>query len=311
MPAGRFFSSVRIDSTNGCALALLGLPDDTGVALNNGRPGAKEGPAAFRAALARYGTTHDAGARAALDVGVYDAGDVVPVSTDDAGGDPVEAMHRTHERVTEALFAIHKLGMLPVCVGGGHDLTFPAVRALSQALGKAVAGVNVDAHLDVRETPGSGMPYHAAIEGGHIDASRFVEYGVARFANSRAHCEWLEHRFAHIVTIDRVLDGSFTPEMALAHAFDPRTDEDEDHEGFVSIDLDAIDGAHALGVSAVNPCGMGANTACACAELAGAHQAVRHFDLMELSPRHDDGRTARIAALLFLHFIAGYTRRNG
>ena len=51
MPAGRFAGTIRHDSPDGCAIALLGLPDDTGVGLNNGRPGAKDGPAAFRAAL--------------------------------------------------------------------------------------------------------------------------------------------------------------------------------------------------------------------------------------------------------------------
>lgn len=310
MPAGRFFSTVRNDSTDGCALALLGLPDDTGVALNNGRPGAKEGPTAFRAALARYGTTHDAALERSLAVGVYDAGDIVPVRTDEADGDPVQAMHRTHERVTEALFAVHKLGLTPVCIGGGHDLTFPAVRALSQSLGKGVSGINVDAHLDVRETPGSGMPYHAGIEGGFIDASRFVEYGIGRFANTAAHCEWLLSRFGHIVTIDQVRTQSRTPAQAFELAFDPRSEEDASHEGFVSIDLDAIDGAHVVGVSAVNPCGIDVHTACQCAERAGQHPAVRHFDLMELSPRHDDGRTARIAALLFLHFVSGFAERS-
>ena len=35
-----------------CRVALVGLPDDTGVELNNGRTGASKGPAAFRAALA-------------------------------------------------------------------------------------------------------------------------------------------------------------------------------------------------------------------------------------------------------------------
>ena len=44
----------------GSRVALVGLPDDTGVELNNGRTGASKGPAAFRAALARYGQHVDA-----------------------------------------------------------------------------------------------------------------------------------------------------------------------------------------------------------------------------------------------------------
>ncbi|GAB4554078.1 MAG: formimidoylglutamase [Phycisphaerales bacterium] len=310
MTVGKFAGTIRHDSDDGCAIALVGLPDDTGVALNNGRPGAQRGPAAFRAALASYGNPWDARDAAELPPVVYDAGDVVPVTTDEAGGDPVQALHATHERITEALFAVHKRGLMPVCVGGGHDLTYPCVRALSQHLGAGVAGVNVDAHLDVRETDGSGMPFRAGIENGFIDATRFIEFGVARFGNSRAHCEWLQSRFAEIVTVDRAVSGDSTPASAMAFAFDGRTQGDEPAGGFVSIDLDAIDGAMSVGVSAVNPNGLTVQHCCEFAERAGAHPGVRHFDIMELNPRHDDGRTARIAALLFLHFVAGYRTRR-
>ena len=314
MTVGKYAGTIRHDSADGCAIALVGLPDDTGVGLNNGRPGAKGGPAAFRQALASYGTAVDARNSAELPPIVYDAGDVVPVTTEEASGDPVRAMHETHTRVTEALFAIHKRGLLPVCIGGGHDLTYPSVRALSQHLGRGVGGVNVDAHLDVRETDGSGMPYRAGIEGGYIDATRFIEFGIARFGNSRAHCEWLLSRFGEIVTVDKVVSSEATPAWAMEFAFDARTDGEQGdegaHLGFVSIDLDAIDGAMSVGVSAVNPNGLTVQHCCEIAERAGAHQAVRHFDLMELNPLADDGRTARIAALLFLHFITGYRSRT-
>jgi formiminoglutamase len=309
MAAGRFAATIAYDDPDRCAIALLGLPDDIGVSLNNGRPGAAHAPAAFREALAKYGTTFDAAAERELPPLVYDAGDIVPASTDDFDNDPVAAMNETHDRVTEAVFAIHKRGLLPVCIGGGHDLTFPSVRALSQHLGRAVAGVNVDAHLDVRDTPGSGMPYRALIEGGFVDATRFVEYGIGRFATARAHVEWLASRFAEIVTIDRARTPECAPQYPMEFAFDARDDGHEHEPGFVSIDLDAIDGSAAPGVSAVNPDGLSVMTTCEIARRAGAHPAVRHFDIMELNPKHDDGRTARIAALVFLHFVAGYAER--
>jgi formiminoglutamase/guanidinobutyrase len=46
------------------------------------------------------------------------------------------------------------------------------------------------------------------------------------------------------------------------------------------------------------------------ARAAGRHPAVRHFDVMELCPVHDEGdRTARLAALLVLAFLAGLAER--
>jgi arginase family enzyme len=59
---------------------------------------------------------------------------------------------------------------------------------------------------------------------------------------------------------------------------------------------------------------MGLSVECAArfAEEAGRRAEVRHFDIMELSPPHDvDGRTARVAALLFMQFVAGFAERGG
>ncbi|MBL0922397.1 MAG: formimidoylglutamase [Phycisphaerales bacterium] len=312
---GRFASSISRDPT-GRRIALLGLPDEVGVRLNRGRPGAADGPRAFRAALSAFGTTYDGAEGRDLGGVVFDAGNVVPASAPDGRG-MLEAMRETHRRVTEAARALHDLGLIVACVGGGHDLTFPAVRALSESVGSPVGGVNIDPHLDVRDPdtePGSGIPFRALISGGFVDAERFVEFGAGRFANSREHTEWLADRGATVIGIDKALaHGS-----ALRLAFE-RISRSAAHEPtFVSLDLDAIDSSQAPGVSAPCPMGLSVQEAARIARMAGEHASVRHFDLMELSPPHDDpppsaapyGRTARVAAFLFLTFVAGVLERR-
>lgn len=312
---GRFAASLAAAPRQTARIALLGLPDDLGVRLNGGRPGAALGPAAFRAALARYGSSYDAAAAGALPADlVWDAGDILPAS----GSDP-HALSETHTRVTAALSALHRLGLVPVCIGGGHDLTFPAIRALAQHLPREtgappiLGGINLDAHLDVRPEPGSGMPFRALIEGGHLDPQRFVTFGAGRFANSADHSRYLLVRRAIIIEVTHALARP----SSLQGAFEIM---ESAPAGFVSIDLDGIDGSQAPGVSAVNPMGLPVSLACEAAALAGRSTRVRHFDLMELSPPHDDppwnpadspspGRTARLAALLFLHFVAGFAGR--
>ena len=79
---------------------------------------------------------------------------------------------------------------------------------------------------------------------------------------------------------------------------------------FVSFDLDVLDAAHAPGVSAPNPAGWTVRRAEAWVRAGGADRRVRCFDLMELNPAHDsEGRTARVAAHLFLTFLAGFADR--
>lgn len=295
--AGRFAAMIRRDAPVNCRVAIVGLPDDLGVRMNNGRAGAAGGPAAFRAALARFGSAYDADTRSELPH-VFDAGDITP-----AKGEGEAALFDTHRRVTNVLLAVHQAGLLPVCIGGGHDLSFPAVRALAAHTGSAVGGVNIDPHLDVRETPGSGMPFRALIEGGQVEAARFSVLGVGRFANARAHTEWLASRGGTMVPIANLTDDP--PALlrsALARA---------GHRAFVSFDMDSLDASAAPGVSAPNPAGLNTHAAATMCEAAGADQRVGHFDIMELCPPHDaDGRTARAAALLFLSFLAGFSRRD-
>ena len=302
--AGRFAATIRTAAPDGCRVALLGLPDDTGIALNHGRSGAAEGPGAFRAALAAFGTTWDGLAGRALNVPIFDAGDVNP-----APGGNEAALMETHARVAAAAAALHERGLVVACVGGGHDLTLPTVATLAKATGGPVGGINLDAHTDVRETVGSGMPFRRLIETGALDPRRFVEAGLSRFANAREHVEWLSSRGATLVPVEEVLELGVLARNWLDAALsgpDPKK-----ATAFVSIDLDGLDGAEVPGVSAVNPMGVPIPGACHLAEAAGAESRVRHFDVMELSPPNDpSGRSARVAALLFLSFIAGFTTRQ-
>lgn len=275
--AGRFAATISTESPDGCAIALLGLPDDTGVRMNNGRTGAAGGPKAFRAALARYG---------AADPGcgplprVFDAGDVMPTGS----------LEKTHERVTEATAALLDRGLFPIAIGGGHDLTFPFVRAVAARHPK-IAGLYFDAHLDVRETIGSGMAFRRLVEDCGVSALHL--HGYRPLVNSREHLAWFRDH-----------GGRTQPENA-------RVGLPKAKNLFVSFDLDVLDAAHAPGVSALNPAGWPVRTAEAWVLACGADPRVRCFDLMELNPAYDsDARTARVAAHLFLTFLQGFAQRK-
>ncbi len=275
-PASRLAHRIRVTDPEGCQVALLGLPDDLGVRLNGGRPGAAGGPRAFREALARYG----AGAPGSIQwPQIYDAGDVVPGSS----------LTETHTRVTRAAERLLELGLLPVGVGGGHDLTFPLVRALAQRKQEPLTGIYLDAHLDVREEDGSGMPFRRLVEECGVRALHVR--GLDPFSNSREHLNWFRSH------------GGRTSGFGAA-------DEWPDGPLFVSLDLDVLDQSVAPGVSAGNPAGWRVQEAEAWARAAGAHPGVGSFDLMELSPPWDEGgRTARVAARLFLAFLQGVEAR--
>jgi arginase family enzyme len=266
------------------------LPDDLGVRLNGGRPGAAEGPTAFRAALARYGVAEPAGFAWP---GFFDAGDVVP-----AEGDSEASLHETHRRVTEAAAAIHDAGLFPIAIGGGHDLTYPFVRAAvvhvrRQRPQATFGGVYFDAHLDVRESAGSGMPFRRLMEDCRVGPLNCV--GASALVNSGEHAAYFESKGGAI-------NGK---PLKAGAAPPPRTD-----AGFVSLDMDAFDQAYAPGVSAMNPAGLTPLQVSGALAQLGASREIVCFDVMELSPPHDEqGRTARLAAHMVLSFLAGFARR--
>ncbi|MEO0511909.1 MAG: formimidoylglutamase [Planctomycetota bacterium] len=254
-------------------VVFFGAPDDLGVRLNGGRPGAARGPAAFRDALARYGS-----AEATAWPTLYDAGDI----------EPAGELEETHGRVAERAASVLRAGHFCVMIGGGHDLTLPFVRAVIEERGP-LAGVYFDAHLDVREETGSGMPFRRLIE--DCGVSSLVVHGLDPRVNAREHADYFESQGGRIASSD----------LAEPWPEGPK---------FVSFDLDVIDQAHAPGVSAQNPAGWTGREAVVWAERAGRDPSVACFDIMELSPPYDEGgRTARFAAAVFVSFCRGFAAR--
>lgn len=299
----RFAATIRRDGPAGCTVGLLGLPDDTGVRLNRGRPGAARGPAAFRAALARFGAREPA-ADGELPR-VFDAGDVRPGRT----------LDETHARVTAATTALLDAGLFPIAIGGGHDLTFPFVRAVAARFPRPV-GLCFDAHLDVRDTPGSGMAFRRLIEDCGVPALHLI--GFQPLVNSPEHLAWFRAQGGRLCAPNARPPGAGANLLATPRR-GPRARSVAGQSArtgrtppiFVSFDLDVLDAAHAPGVSAPNPAGLTVREATVWVHACGASPCVRSFDLMELNPAFDpEGRTARVTAHLMLTFLHGFSQRQ-
>jgi formiminoglutamase len=189
--------------------------------------------------------------------------------------------------------ALFDAGLFPIGIGGGHDLTFPFVRAAVKHRGVS-AGVYFDAHTDVRETPGSGMAFRRLIEDCGI--RKLHLHGSDPYANSAEHVGWLRSHGG--------MDLEKRDSTSAAYSL-PRGDL------FASFDLDVLDASQAPGVSATNPAGWSAQELSAFASSLAREPRVRCMDIMELNPIHDEGgRTARLAARLFLTMLRGFAERK-
>jgi formiminoglutamase len=215
--------------------AIIGLPDDRGVALNGGRPGAAEGPNAIRKWLYRLVPPRH--------LALADLGDLG--MTDD-----LDADHRTAtSAIAAALGHADKVAVL----GGGHDWGYCPIAALMQG---GIAGfVNFDAHLDVRASKvhHSGTSYWRALESG-INGENAFWYGVQMAATAAAHRQYVEAHGGLISwadSLDPEADGFLTSTDARFGEFAEGCDYLD-----VSLDMDVFSSASAPGVSAPQPLGL-------------------------------------------------------
>lgn len=279
-------------------VVLVGVPQDIGVRLNGGRPGAAAGPDAIRSRLYRL-AAWDAERETRIEPGfLLDAGDIV--CSDD--------LEEVHERLATITNTIITAGKVPVILGGGHDITYGAFCGVHRELGK-LGAFNFDAHLDVRPADrgrNSGTSFRMLIEEKKIDIERFVEFGIQPFANAVAHAEWFRGQGGTIRTLETIrrmgLDDALSGTLAVASA--------KKQPYYATIDLDAVRAADAPGVSAPSPDGFTAGDLMTVARALGDDRLCVAMDVAEMNPEYDrDEATARLAAHAVARFVSGVARR--
>ncbi len=275
---------------------LVGVPQDIGVRRNNGRPGAAAAPDAIRTMLYRL-TPYNLDDRNSIPDGfLFDAGNI------DCSGE-LEDIHARLEIVVQEICAA---GMIPVVLGGGHDITYAAASGAFAVHGP-LGLFNFDAHLDVRPAipqRNSGTSFRMLIEEEKVVPQHLVEFGIQPFANAQQHVEWLEERGGKIQTLDAVRRSGI--ESALNTAMQIGTSGKGPLYG--TLDIDGVCGADAPGVSAVSPDGFRATDLLASAQALGQNPNCIALDLVEVNPAYDvDNRTAKLAAHAIIRFL--YSKR--
>lgn len=282
---------VKSDSAPGAA--LIGFASDAGVARNQGRVGATEGPRALRKALAPLAWHRSAP--------VFDAGDVSCHGNDD--------LEAAQQRLAERVAALMAHGHLPLVLGGGHEVAFGSWSGLArhfEAQGEAqsearprIGIVNLDAHFDLRDPShvrSSGTPFAQIAAECHARnwPFRYACLGVSRASNTRA--LFTRARELNVLVredheIDALRLEAIVRELGR---FMARCD-----HLYLSIDLDVLPAAEAPGVSAPATRGVPLALIEPLLEAVRDTGKLRLIDVAELNPSFDiDGRTAKAAARL-------------
>ncbi len=290
------------DALRSAQIAILGVPEDRGIAANGGKQGAALGPEAIRRAF--YKLTPGFGVN-------FDG-----LSMVDLGNVPVgRTLEETHNALTEAVREIASKGVFPLVLGGGHDLTYPGLKGLVQGLDLQegqLGLINLDSHLDVRDMSHgitSGTPFRRALTelpNNALLGRSFVEFGIQEPYNSPHYYQWVRDQGSTVFTLASV--GTRPMEYFLEAS---RIACDGTKTVALSIDIDSVRSQEAPGASASNPRGFKAPELEKVAYLAGRTDRIRYLDLMEMSPPLDEhNRTASLCASTLFWFCKGFRERG-
>jgi formiminoglutamase len=270
--------------------ALLGFESDAGISRNLGNPGAKEGPTAFRKALAKC-PMHST-------FNLYDAGNVSCFANN------LEAA-QTELGVQVARLLSHDL--TPVVIGGGHETAWGHFQGVAKHYpSQDVAILNFDAHFDLRplvdgQWGTSGTPFRQIHDLLIAQKKPFHYYcvGIQPFSNTTslfntADAFGVQYQLAEKITANPY-DLTFIEHLINTH-----------QHIYVSICLDVFNAAIAPGVSAPQVLGIAATYVIDALRLLKASGKVITLDIVELSPVQDlNAQTAKLAASLLMTYLNG------
>lgn len=269
---------------HGNVIALIGFACDEGIRRNQGRPGAIQGPEAFRREFANLPV------HLKKDTAIYDIGDIMCYEGD------LESAQKALADVTDALL---KLGVIPVVIGGGHELSWGQFQGLALANPEASYSiVNFDAHYDLRPLLEGGRGSSGTSFRQIADYCRrnnlefdYTCIGVQRISNTTQLFEEARSLKVNSIFADQVM-------IKPQEIYDAITEIiSKDKPIYLSLCLDVFAAPFAPGVSAPQPLGLYPWQVVPIINHLIKSGKVATIGVAELAPPYDqDNRTARLAA---------------
>jgi formiminoglutamase len=287
---------------------LLGVPDERGVVVNGGHPGASQGPLQFRKNFYSLANSwHES-----LNQCIIDAGDIVlqPSISD------------THENISSVVrFFIQHGAALVIVVGGGHDFSYGSYLGHAQSVSGVIPIINFDAHLDLRppnlsqdlscENINSGTPFYRIIEnisGSIANGKALLEIGIQRTRNTKSLYEYATNKNVKVSEFDALTcSHRLFPSRESLNILEFTKDFFDSCSVFgwnkyqnqihCSVDLDVFCQSIAPGTSASSPFGCTLKDIGPLLSFLSKNRLSKVLDIAELCPVRDvNGITAKLAA---------------
>jgi formiminoglutamase len=274
-------------------IAFLGYASDEGVRRNQGRVGARQGPDVLRAAISRLALHFDP-----LKNSLFDVGNVI-TSAENLEASQAELGHKVSSLLVQDLF--------PIVLGGGHEVAYGHYSGIRKHAGDDSIGIiNLDAHFDLRPYPNgphSGSPFRQILNDcdQNGQAFHYLPIGINPAVNQKALFDIHKNVGQQYILEKDIHANDLQPVFNRIREFANGVD-----HIYLTLDLDVFPAAHAPGVSAPAAFGLEPEVVRQFIQAIFNTRKVISFDIAELNPTYDDGRTARLAASLIYEVVMQY-----
>jgi len=225
--------------------------------------------------------------------------DIEDIALHDAGNvDVSQKLEETLRRVRLIVADIIRMGKTPILIGGEHTITYGAVQGTVEVLGKEIAVVSFDAHLDLRdEYLGETLSHTTFMRrtSENIGPNKIVITGVRAVSKG-------ELKYADQAAISYIPVTEVRRMGAEATARQIRALTSQSRGIYVTIDFDVLDPAFAPGVGNPESDGLSPDTLISILNQL-CDDRVIGLDLVEVSPHYDSGATAAAAARVLFEAI--------
>ena len=282
-----FYKNIRVfgekmPDYKGAHLAIFGVKEERG---NLGNVGAAQGPDEIRKKL--YNLKRGNGSYKIIDLGNLNIG---------------HDLNETCTRVSEVCRMLLESNVLPVILGGTHDLDYGQYCGY-ETLEKLVSFLNVDAFLDLEDyenVPENRKHIHRILlhEPNYLFSYTHLAYQT--YLIDPLSVSVLEKLYFEAFRIGQLRTNIQEIEPAIRNA------------DLLSFDVTSIRSSDAPGNALAQPFGLTGEEACQICWYAGQNEKLSSIGFYEYNPRWDDehNKTASVVATMLWYFIEGYYFRK-
>jgi formiminoglutamase len=273
----------KMPDYRGAHIALMGVAEERGTLLNHGTSLAAD---EIRKKL--YNLKRGTGTYRIIDLGNLNPG---------------HDLEETYTRLSEVCRILLEKNVLPVILGGTHDLDYGQYCAY-ETMDKLVSFLNVDAMLDLEDKTESGASrqhIHKVLLHEPNYLFSYTHLAYQSYLIDPLSISVLEKLYFEAFRIGQIRTNLQEIEPAIRNA------------DLLSFDITSIRSSDAPGNANAQPFGLTGEEACQICWYAGLNEKLSSIGFYEYNPQYDDvhKKTALVISTMIWYFIEGYYCRKG